>query len=272
MMRYLLGILLLFAGVYAKDDIYLGAGPYIQTQPYKDADPVVLASPVIFFDNALFYVRWTRFGLYFYGQKNPHSAWGLSLTVQPQVLGYYESTSFNQLNPRQPTPILQGMPERESSWEGGLAASYTRNDFFAELLLLQDILDRSNGLKVRLEAGRSFTRGAWYFVPSLLAVWLSQPFANYYYGVPGADADPLLGRSAYRSNAALNLAAQAYLKYSITPHWHLLANARADRLADTVFDSPLVERRYLFSGMISLMYSFNLFGEKKAVLNPPDKR
>ena len=69
MKKLLLILILLSTLLHAKDDTYIGLGPYFQTQPYKDADPVVLASPVIFFDNSLFYVRWTRVGMYFYGQK-----------------------------------------------------------------------------------------------------------------------------------------------------------------------------------------------------------
>ncbi len=263
---------LLCVALFGKDDIYLGLGPYFQTQPYKDADPVVLASPVIFFDNSLFYVRWTRAGMYFAGQKKSDYAWGLSLTAQPQILGYYETAPFNQLVSRDKTPILHGMPSRESGWEGGLAASFESRDSFAELLLLNDILGQSNGLKIRLEIGKSFTMGRWYFVPSVLAVWLSQPFTNYYYGVSEDHADPALGRTPYRSDAALNLAAQTYIKYSVTEHWHLLANLRADRIADTIYRSPLVGTQYLYSGMISVMYSFHLFGADKAVLNPPDRK
>ncbi len=259
-----------FTVLFGKDDIYLGMGPYFQTQPYKDADPVVLASPVIFFDNSLFYIRWTRLGMYFAGEKNGDDAWGLSLTAQPQILGYYETAPFNQIVARESTPILQGMPSRESGWEGGVAAAIEHRDFFAELLILNDILGQSNGLKIRLETGRSFTVGRWYFVPSLLAVWLSQPFADYYYGVSHDNADPALGRTAYRSDAALNIAVQTYIKYSLTDHWHLLANLRADRLADTIYRSPLVGTQRMVSGMISVMYSFNLFGAGKAVLNPPD--
>jgi len=271
MRRLLLG-LLLATMLFAKDDVYLGAGPYVQTQPYKDADPVVLASPVIFFDNALFYIRWTRLGMYFYGQKSDAMSWGLSVTAQPQILGYYETASFNQLNHRDPTPILQGMQERESSWEAGIAFSAESHDVFGEFLILHDVLNRYNALKLRAEAGMSFTHGRWYFVPSLLAIWLSQPFADYYYGVRTEEADLSIGRPAYRSDAALNLAAQAYLEYSVTPHWHLLANFRADRFARTVADSPLVDEPFMYSGMLSVMYSFNLFGEEKAVLNVPEKR
>ena len=269
-MRLLLLLLPLFLS--AKDDIFIGAGPYFQTLPYKNADPVVLGTPVLFFDNALFYIRWTRVGMYFYGQSGEEQSWGLSLTAQPQILGYYETPSLTQLNSRSDTPVLQGMRERDSGWEGGLAASYARGDFFAEFLVLHDITDTYNGTKLRLEAGHSFTVGEWYFVPSILAIWLSQPFANYYFGVENSEADPLIGRPAYRCDAVLNFAAQTYIKYNITEHWHLLANLRADRFGGTVAESPLTDTRYMYSGMLSVLYSFTLFGEEEAPRNPPEKR
>lgn len=256
----------------SKDDTYFGLGPYFQTQPYKEADPVVLATPVIFFDNSLFYVRWVRVGMYFYGDKSDDLAWGLSFTAQPQSLGYDETPAMTQINRRSPTPILQGMEERESSWEAGIAFSAESHGFFTEFLAMQDILNRSNALKLRAEAGMSVKHGRWQFVPSLMLIWLSQPFTNYYYGVPDDEADLSLGRTAYRTDAALNVAVQSYIKYTFADHWHLLANLRVDRFDDTIQRSPIVGDSYMASGMLSVLYSFNLFGEERAAINPPERR
>ena len=270
MPRLLVFLLLALLSIHAKDDVYIGAGAYAQSMPYKDADPLVLATPIIFFDNTLFYIRWARVGMYFYGTKETDYSWGLSLTAQPQPLGYYETSKFYQLNSRNPTAILEGMDERFSGWEAGLAASAESHEWFGEFLILQDISGRSNGTKLRLEAGKSIHSGRWLFVPSILAIWYSQPLVNYYYGVEKNEADEALHRPAYRPNAALNFVAQSYIKYSLRTHWHLLANIRFDRLAATIHASPIVDTHYMASGMLSLMYSFNLFGQDKAALNIPE--
>ncbi|MHC3995624.1 MipA/OmpV family protein [Thiomicrolovo sp. ZZH C-3] len=269
-MKKFFSLFLLPLLLFAKDDVFLGAGPYFQTLPYKDADPVVLATPVIFLDKAPFYIRWTRVGMYFYGESGETQSWGLSFTAQPQILGYYERRALTQLNDRSQTPILQGMTERDSGWEGGLAASYAYGDFFAEFVALHDITDTNNGTKLRLEAGQSFSVGDWYFVPSVLAVWLSQPFSNYYFGVKNSEEDLLIGRPAYRSDATLNLAVQTYVKYNLNAHWHLLGNLRADRFGDPVADSPLTDVRYMVSGMLSLLYSFVLFGDEAPLPDPAE--
>ncbi|MDA3909426.1 MAG: MipA/OmpV family protein, partial [Sulfurimonas sp.] len=83
-MKYILIFLLIFSALEAEDKkqkVTIGAGPYIQTQPYKNVDDIVLSSPVIFFDNGVAYVRWTRAGLYFLGDKQKDYSWGFSLTV-----------------------------------------------------------------------------------------------------------------------------------------------------------------------------------------------
>ena len=272
MKKLLLILILLSTLLHAKDDTYIGLGPYFQTQPYKDADPVVLASPVIFFDNSLFYVRWTRVGMYFYGQKGEKFSWGASITAQPQIIGYYEEDVWNGLTSRQPTSVLSGMEPHESSWEGGLALSASYQNYFGEFLLLHDIFNEYNGLKARMEIGAEYTVGNFYFAPSVLAVYLSQKFTDYYFGIPQDETVVGLRPESYEADAALNLAAQTYIEYSVTEHWHLLLNLRADYLGKSIRNSPLVDDRTMYSGMLSVLYSFNLFGEDKAVLNIPKEQ
>jgi outer membrane protein len=272
MKRLIFLLLLLNTLIRAQDDIYIGLGPYFQTQPYKDADPVVLASPVIFFDNSLFYIRWTRVGMYFYGHKGDSFSWGASLTAQPQIIGYYETDAFNAIGSRDKTPILEGMEDHESSWEAGLALSASYENYFGEFLLLHDIFNESNALKARIEVGAEYAVGDFLFVPSVLAVYLSQKFTDYYFGIPQEETLPGLRPNAYTADAALNLAAQSYIKYSVSEHWHLLANIRADYLGKSIRNSPLVDDKMMYSGMLSVMYSFNLFGKEKAVLNLPEKK
>ena len=129
-MKYILIIALLFVTLYAeKQKVTIGAGPFFQTQPYANVDTKVIPSPVIFFDNELFYVRWTRIGVYFLGEKNDDFSWALSLTLQPRSYGYDSSDIF-------------GMNEREETFEGGLALSLKKDAIFAEFLILHDLLNK----------------------------------------------------------------------------------------------------------------------------------
>jgi len=245
--RVVLLLLMIFNLVHAAEEsadeprnFYLGGGAYIQTQPYADADPIVLPSPVLFADNRLFYVRWTRVGMYVYGQQN----WGISITAQPRPFGYEAGDA----------PILAGMAERKSSWEAGLAIGGENKYGFAELTWFRDILGNSDGSLLRLELGKFIEKGKWTFVPSVFVIRYDDRFNDYYYGVRPGEAT--VGRPAYTASAGFNYAAQTYIKYSFTRHWHFLGNIRGDLLADTIENSPLVDKGYMLSGLLSVMYSF----------------
>ena len=95
-MKYILILLLLLINLNAdekKQKLTIGVGPFIQTQPYKDVDSIILASPVIFYDDGLFYIRWSRAGVYFLGDKQDDYMWGFSLTAQPRTYSFKASDS-----------------------------------------------------------------------------------------------------------------------------------------------------------------------------------
>ena len=148
-------LLLCYSLLFSQENkITLGAGAYIQSQPYKGASDLVLPSPVIFFDNGIVYARWSRFGLYFLGEREKEYAWGFSLTVQPRTLGYKASDSA----------YLNGMDERRSTLEGGLAfsASY-QEEKYIEIMLLGDMLGTYNSWLARAEIGDTYELGKFTF-------------------------------------------------------------------------------------------------------------
>ncbi|KPJ91931.1 MAG: hypothetical protein AMJ53_10415 [Gammaproteobacteria bacterium SG8_11] len=225
-----------------KIDAYVGAGPYVQSQPYQAADPIVLPTPVIFFDNRLLYVRWTRVGLYVYGKQN----WGISLTAQPRPWGYQAEDSGQ----------LSGMAERQPSWEGGIALGGKNRLGFAEVTYFHDILDHSNGSLLRLEIGKTITRGRWFHIPSLFVIRYSDSMLNYYYGVRPQESTTL--RPAYEAKADVNFALQHFFMYELNKSWFLSANIRIDYLASEITQSPIVDDQWMGSAMVSLLYKFIL--------------
>ncbi len=249
-MKVLLLITLLIFSLQArKIDLYMGAGAYVQSQPYKGANTLILPTPVIFFDNSVFYVRWTRVGLYFLGDASGDVSWGFSLTAQPRAFGYKASDSTS----------LVGMDERKTSWEGGLSFAVDAKNTYIEILYLHDMLNNSNGEIFRTEIGFKKHLGAFYFVPSLMAIWHSDAFNDYYYGVQQHEENALLKRSYYNSKAGIDMAAQTYINIDISEHWSSLINLRCDYLSPQITSSPIVQDSFMYSGMVSVIYSFNLY-------------
>jgi len=176
-MRCLFVLILVFFNLQAEDkkqDITIGAGVFFQSQPYKNVDANITPSPVIFFDNSVVYMRWSRVGVYFLGDRDGDYAWGLSLTAQPRVYGYKSND-------------IDGMDEREKTFEGGLAFSVKKGSAYIETMLLTDILNRYDSWIIKSEMGFDFKAGDFSFYPSLILVYESSKFLNYYYGVKKSE-------------------------------------------------------------------------------------
>ena len=248
-MKYIVLLLLVFIQVNAEDTkqkVTVGLGPYFQTQPYKDAATVLVPSPVIFFDNSLFYVRWSRAGMYFLGDKQEDYAWGFSLTAQPRPYGYKESDS----------EYLRGMDARENTLEGGLAFSASYKDAYLEIMALTDLLDRYDSWLVKTEIGDEYRLGDFSFYPSLILIYQSDKFVDYYYGIKESEVATSIYTDAYAPKGGWQVGAQTYIKYPVTQNWSAFVNIRADKITDDAANSPLVDQDYIYSGLVSLIYTF----------------
>lgn len=227
-----------------KQKLTIGAGPYLQTQPYKGVNNILLPSPFIYYNSDIFYVKWTRVGIYFYGSKSDDFSWGFSLTAQPRVYGYKASDST----------YLAGMDERKNSIEAGLAFTLQKEKAFLDIMLLTDILHENDAWIVQSELGYDLTWGKLQLYPSLLVTYQSTAFSDYYYGVKSREATA--SRTQYSANAGIQLGLQAYIQYPITNTLSTLINLHAEKLSHEATASPLVEDDYIYSGLVSLIYTF----------------
>ncbi len=245
-MKYLLALLFSLTSLFAQEKITIGLGPYIQSQPYKDVDHIVLPSPVFFYDNSIFYVRWTRFGVYFLGEKSDDISWGFSLTAQPRTNGYSAKDSSH----------LNGMDEKKSSWEGGIAFSASFENSYIEMIYLRDLLNRYNSYIAKAEFGYSLEYDRLSIYPSLVAIYQDRDFLNYYYGVTQDESQKSL-HNFYTPKSDLKYAAQTYISYKIDEKFSAFFNARVDLLSSEAKNSPLINQDYYYSGIASLIYTFD---------------
>jgi len=249
-MRYLLLFLFIVVKITAADTdvkqkVTIGLGPYIQSQPYEGVKDILVPSPVIFFDNGIFYMRWSRGGVYFLGQKSDTLSWGFSLTAQPRPFGYKPSDA----------PILAGMQERKNTLEGGLAfsASY-KGKSYIEMMLLTDLLQKHDSWLFKTEIGDEYTFGAFTFYPSLIIMYQSSQFLDYYYGVKANETTST--RAKYIAGDGYEIGAQTYIKYPINKQYSFLINLRVDAISQSAKSSPIVTDNYIYSGLFSLIYTF----------------
>ena len=245
-MKKFLFLVLLCTVLYG-EELSVGAGVYAQTQPYENVDAIVVPSPVVFYDNGVVYARWTRFGVYFYGQKTKELSWGFSLTAQPRP---------NQYSPDDSNE-LRGLSEKKSSFEGGLAFTLYGDDKYLEAMVVTDMLDRYNSYIAKVEAGFKYTFAGVSLYPSAVVVYESKEFTQYYYGIDARESANS-GIALYMPNGGVRVGLQSYISYPLTKSFSLFFNIRGDRLTKSAYNSPIVEEKFVYSSLASLLYRFEL--------------
>ena len=243
-MRYIF-LLTVFTSilVLAKEKVTIGLGSYFKTQPYKNVDRLDLLSPVIFYDNSIVYVRWSRVGLYFAGEKKDDYSWGFSLTAMPRTYGYGSKD-------------LDGMKERKSSWEGGIAFGAKYKKYFLEILVLDDILNKHQTYTATMEVGSEFKYKKISFYPTIFVTYQSSKFLDYYYGVTKDEAANS-NFQEYSPTAGYLVGMQSYIEYPLTNSLSTFINLRVDKIPSSAKSSPLVDSDYIYSGLLSLIYTFS---------------
>ncbi len=251
MKKIFISLIISFSCLFS-EDLYIGVGPYFQTQPYKGVKSFVVPSPVIFFDNGFVYARWSRFGVYFYGKKGKEVSWAFSVTAQPRS-NFYKPTDSIYLN---------GLDEKEPSFEAGIAWSIfdKKKDSikYFEFMAVTDVLGRYDSYILKGEGGivlkltKNFS-----FTPSFVFVYESQKFTNYYYGISKDEASKTI-YDQYSGNGGIRFAVQTYIDYSFSKKWSAFFNIRVDKLTNDAKNSPITDRSYMYSGLASILYKFDI--------------
>ena len=216
-MKILLVSSFLFCFVLA-EKLTLGLGAYTQTQPYKGVVPLLTPSPVIFYDNALLYIRWTRGGIYFLGNKSQDLAWGFSLTAQPRPYGYTSADS----------KFLEGISTKRNSIEAGLAFTLQKEKLLVEVMLLSDPVYKNKAYVVQSEIGYSFALGALKLYPGVMLYYQSSQFNQYYYGVRADEAKNQ--RELYLPRGGFSYAVHTYITYPLTAKLSVFAHLKVHTL------------------------------------------
>jgi outer membrane protein len=164
-----------------------------------------------------------------------------SITAQPRVYGYKSSD-------------IMGMDERKSTWEGGLALSAKTDKAYIEIMALTDMLDRYESWILKTEIGYDFEFANFSLYPSLILIYQSSDFLNYYYGVK--KSEEFGTRKEYIANDGFQIGAQTYIKFPFTKNLSALINLRVEKISKEATNSPIVNDDYIYSGLASLIYTF----------------
>lgn len=220
----------------------VGMGIIGQTSPYRgsNARPVQAIPAIIYLGDRL---QWT--GPQIRYLLTGGSDWRLAAQGSLRIGAYEESDS----------PYLLGMGDRKTTFMGGFALI---RELPAGLSLSAgaqtDLLGRNKGSIASLEVSRGIQLGLLRISPSLGLNWLNSSLANYEFGVDEAFARA--DRPAYSLSSALNWETGFSVFYEVADNWQLVGSFGVETLDSDIVDSPIVDRRRLGKGFLSLSYTF----------------
>ena len=221
----------------------LGGGIRFSSEVYDndsgDADLV----PLYLYEGKYLYAHGTSFGAHLFNNE----------TFQLDLEARYR---FSELDPED-DEFLEGLEERDQTWEGGISGSVKGWLGELDLAWFTDLGSEHEGNQVELSYRYRFDFGNWMISPYISGMWLDDDITGYYYGVSPQEARP--GRPAYEPGSAFNLEWGVNTWYQLTDHIFVFGNFGFRGLDDTIVDSPIVAEETIALAFVGAGY---LFGDQ----------
>ena len=198
--------------------------------------------PLVLFEGKRFFVRGGNAGWKFID----NNAWELAVILEAQDDGYDESNS-NDLN---------GMDDRDPWIAAGAQLKWQPNKFGLKFAATSDIVQESEGQQVNFDIFWQDSNKGWTANYSIGAVWHSDDYVDYYYGVKRSEAIPGV-RPFYQPTDEFNFHAGGVLLFQYPgSRWLGALAARGTYLGDRIQDSPIVDEDYELMGLFAIGYTF----------------
>lgn len=214
----------------------LGMGGALSRPGYAGGQQQFTPFPLVFYHRHRFFVAGVSAG-YLLSSGSHHR---LSLVAMPE---------FSRLGSND-SPQLAGIRSRRWSLNGGASLEVFGRWGHYDVSVFHDLLNRSNGTVVSAGYKYPLQLGRWQLTPGAGLRWQNANLVDYYYGVTPAEAIP--GRPAYSPGGGLSPYADVSLSTPITKHWRFRTSVQYLRFADSVRNSPIVDR----AGSTTLIFGF----------------
>lgn len=157
-------------------------------------------------------------------------------------------------------PKLKTLDKRKYSLLGGLKATYNISRLQnISLALSRGFIGAKNGYVTTgqyLFTLPIFTNNSVIFItPGIGLAWQNKTLLKYYYGINNAEAKKST-LNAYNPSAAFSPMASLSFTYIYQKHWSGFASVSTTRLANSIYNSPMVGKRFITTGIVVLSYLF----------------
>jgi outer membrane scaffolding protein for murein synthesis (MipA/OmpV family) len=231
------------------NDYALGAITSVSQNPFAGASGSWLVLPYLTqlrhpaFNKNAFVIRDGEFGFRYVTD----SEWEYSVVARVQGLGLGGTDNDD----------IIGLEDRRWTIEAGPTIGYRGFPIHVGLKAFVETLGRHDGITSELgfSLPREYDWG--YIVPSIEFAYLSNEYADYYYGVSPIESTPM--RPEYEPGSALNSSLIFRLGYRIGAGWLLTTKLGVEFLDSSITASPIVDRDQVWSANVGLAYNANIF-------------
>lgn len=184
--------------------------------------------------------------------------WEFAVAGRIQTLGFGSHDSDQ----------LRGVSAPKWSIELGPSVGLRRWPVQVHLNTFFEPTNRHDGVtgQLSLSYPMSWSRG--YLVPKIEAVYQDSKYTEYYYGISAAEATPT--RPQYSPGAAVNTEVKLVWGYELSDKWLLSGKISLEYLADEIRNSPIVDRKKIWSVNLGLAYDADIFNASGFEFVDPD--
>lgn len=233
---------------YDLNDYALGVGVWTGQNAYAGSDSSTVLYPYLTsFNPSALSDNWLTVRGGELGVRYVAGDWEFGLTGRVQTLGFGPDSRLS----------LEGLDHRGWAVEAGPMIGWRGSPVHAQFRSYIEAPNRHGGSISELEFLWPLVIRRGYFIPSIGFAYLSDGYADYYFGIAPSEATP--ARPVYEPGAALNASAGMTLGYQIAPKWLLQVSLGLEWLDDAVSASPIVAKDRIWSGSVGLAYNADVF-------------
>lgn len=221
----------------------VGLGVHAYDLGYKDTDAVVYPIPAVNVESEHFYFKGLEAGAFLV--KTDRHRVMLGVSYMPWSFDASDSDDAQ----------MKRLDDRDASFFAN--ATYTFDTGFGLLSasLGADISGKSKGMMSDVFFMKRFAFGQFGITPQVGAIWTSEKFNDYYYGVSHAEAKRS-GIGAYSADAGISPYVRLMGDWQMSNNWSLYAETSVRALSKEIKDSPMVEDDAVVGFGVGVSYRF----------------
>lgn len=209
---------------------------------YQDTDTDSQALPNLSYKGERFYFSFPDIGYHLIPQSKMQA---LSAGLSYQSSGFDPDDSDNS--------DMRLLNDRDES-----VMAFARYRFgLLNTKIAQDISGEHEGYYIRISLGLPIPSGDWVFIPSISQQYTSSKMSQHLYGVSQAESDRTAGRiSSYKTGSTSHTGIGLRSIYKVSQHTNLMLAINHKVYSDSVYNSPIVEKRRATSLLAGIIYNF----------------